>query len=523
MSALIVAVVLGCAVLAGGIVQKYARVPGPWVWVVIGAALSFVSVLHDVALPPSIVLYIFLPALLYWESLNSSFQLFRKDARSIALLSVGLVATTAAAVAGLGLIAGLALPVALVLGAILSPTDATALGAIDVRMPKRVATILRGESLLNDGTALALYTVAVAAVTAGGGIQPLSISLSFVYAVAVGVASGLLVGLLLYWLRRLAGKPALDDTISILSPFALYLPAQVLGASGVVAVVAGGLLIARLTPRVLTARSRNETYSFWRAATYVINGILFVLIGLQARAVVKVFVGDGWSAVLILAGASAVAVFVVRLLWVLIQAPAIRVLDRRPTQRARRVAWRTRLILAWGGFRGAVSLAAALSLPVETASGHPFPGREVIIAVTFVVIVVTLFAQGATLPIVIRESRARPDESERDEQRLALTDPLRVALENVDDDARDAHIPDEIREVVRAALTHDLERAEDPSAEADQRAMDKRRLMLRAVQRRRRELLRLRNKQQIDDSVMLEAQQALDYEELHLRQGDETN
>lgn len=521
MSELVVAVVLGFAVLLGGIAQKYARVPAPWIWVVAGAGLGFVPAMQNVTLPPDIVLFIFLPALLYWESLNSSLQLIRYDARSIGLLSVGLVAATAATVAGLGFLAGLTVPVALVLGAILSPTDATALSALKVAMPRRIAGILRGESLLNDGTALALSSVAVAAVVAGGAVQPLDISLRFLYAVTVGVVTGVVVGLLLYWVRRFAGRPALDDTISLLSPFALYLPAEILGASGVVAVVSGGLLLARLTPRVVSARSRNESYSFWRATTYVINGLLFVLIGLQARVAFASFVSDGWATLVLLASASAVAVFVVRLVWVLLQAPIIRLLDRRPTQRARRENWHNRLILGWGGFRGAVSLAAALSLPTETASGAPFPGREVIIAVTFVVIVVTLFAQGATLPIVVRAAHVRPDAREQDERSLARAEPLRTALQNLDTDAHELGSGEETVELVRASLAHELRQAEESSEEAGRSAADKRRLMLRALRRRRHELLRLRDVRQIDDTVMLRAQQDLDYEELHLRQVDD--
>jgi CPA1 family monovalent cation:H+ antiporter len=513
------AVVLGVAVLAGGLAQRWARIPAPWVWVIVGAGLSFVPTLHDVSLPPDVVLFIFLPALLYWESLNTSLQLIRYDARVVALLSVGLVVATAAAVAGLGYLLGLALPVAIVLGAILSPTDATAVAAMAPRLPRRLASILRGESLVNDAGALALYTVAVAGVVAGHEIRPLEISLRFVYALVVGVATGLLVGFLLYLLRRIAGRPALDDVISILSPFVLFLPAALLEASGVVAVVAGGLLLARLNPRVVSAASRTEGYGFWRASTQAINGALFVLIGLQARSALATFLGDGWASVLTLAAAAAVAVFGIRLLWNVLMAPTIRLLDRRPSQRTRRASFRARMVIAWGGFRGAVSLAAALALPLETASGAPFPGREAIIAVTFVVIVLTLFLQGATMPLVVRAARMAPDPAERDERRIALTEPLERALEGLDDDAREAEADDAVREYVRGTLSHELEHARRPHPDADAHAEAKRELMLRALRRRRRELIRLRNERRIDDGVMLDAQAALDYEELRLSDG----
>lgn len=516
MQGLEIAVVLGLAVLAGGLAERWARIPAPWVWVAVGAGLGFVPALHDVSLPPDVVLYIFLPALLYWESLGTSLQLLRYDARVIALLSVGLVAATAAAVTGLGALLGLAAPVALVLGAILSPTDATAVAAMAPRLPRRVAAILRGESLVNDGSALALYTVAVAAVVTGTGVQPLDLSLRFAWAVVIGAGSGLAVAWLISLLRRLARRAVLDDMISILTPFALFLPAVLLEASGVVAVVAGGLLLGRLTPRIVPARSRNEGFSFWRAATTVINGALFVLIGLQARSVLATFTGDGWAAVLVLAGACAIAVFGIRVLWNTLSAPVIRLLDRRPSQRARRAGFRARMVIAWGGFRGAVSLAAALSLPLTTADGAPFPGREAVVAVTFVVIVVTLFAQGATMPLVARAARLGPDDSEADERRIAATEPVRVALEHLDDDAAEARADEQAADFVRRSLEHELEHAEAADRGGDAHAVGKRRLQLRVLARRRRELIRLRDERRIDDRVMLDAQEALDYDELRL-------
>jgi monovalent cation/hydrogen antiporter len=519
MEGLEIAVMLGLAVLAGGLAQRWLRIPGPWAWVVIGAGLSFVPSLHDVSLPPDVVLFIFLPALLYWESLTTSAQLIRSYARVITLLSVGLVAATAAAVTGIGALLGLTVPVALVLGAILSPTDATAVAAMAPRLPRRTAAILRGESLVNDAGALALYTVAVAAVVAGREAQPLEISVRFVYALVVGVAGGLLVAWLISLLRRIAKRPALDDMISILSPFALFLPAELVHASGVVSVVAGGLLLARITPRIVPARSRNEGYSFWRASTQVINGTLFVLIGLQARTALATFLGDGWATVLVLASAAAVAVFGIRVLWNIVMAPVIRLLDRRPSQRARRAPLRARMVIAWGGFRGAVSLAAALALPLETGAGHPFPGREIVIAVTFVVIVLTLFVQGATMPLVVRAARFGPDEGEPGERQLARTAPLEAALAHVDEDAATAKADDTAREYVRTTLQHELDHASRPVSTEDDHAEGKRRLQLLALQRRRREVIRLRNERRIDDGVMLDAQASLDYEELRLSEG----
>ncbi|MFH8249214.1 Na+/H+ antiporter [Microbacterium sp. B2969] len=517
-----IAVILGLAVLAGGLAGRYLRFPAPWAWLVIGAALSLLPGLHEVSLPPEVVLFLFLPALLYWEALNTSLQLFRYDLRVILLLSVGLVFATAAVVTGLGQLFGLGVAVALVLGAVLSPTDATAVAAMAPPLPRRIDTMLKGESLVNDGSALALYSVAIAAVVAGRDVTIGEISLRFLLAVGVGIAAGLGVGYLLYLLRRLAQHPSLAGTISVISPFVLYLPAEVLHGSGVVAVVTGGLLLGRLMPRTVSAQSRVQGFDFWRVATYVINGALFVLIGLQARSVFETFADDGWQQVLLLSVLCAVTVFAVRLIWVLLMAPVIRLLDRRPSQRARRVPLRTRLVLVWGGFRGAVSLAAALAVPFVTDANEDFPGRETIIAVTFAVIVFILLGQGATMPLIVRAARIPPEHEDRDEHRLAEVEAIEHALAHLDHDADD--VPDDTRAEVRDRLERDLGRARlSVSSPDDEEETDAalRRLLLRTVSRKREAVTRLRRERRIDDAVFLDVQREIDHEELRLREPED--
>lgn len=519
-----IAVILGLAVLAGGLAGRYLHFPAPWAWLVIGAGLSFLPGLHEVTLPPEVVLYLFLPALLYWEALNTSLQLFRYDLRVILLLSVGLVFATALAVMGLGQLFGLSLTVALVLGAILSPTDATAVAAMAPPLPRRIDTMLRGESLVNDGSALALYSVAVAAVVASREVTVGEISLRFLIAVLVGVAAGVVVGYLLYLLRRVAQHPTLAGTISVISPFVLYLPAEMLHGSGVVAVVVGGLLLGRLMPRTVSAQSRVQGFDFWRVATYVINGALFVLIGLQARTVFETFAHGGWERAVLLGVVCAVTVFAVRLVWVLLMAPVIRLLDRRPSQRARRVPLRTRLVIVWGGFRGAVSLAAALALPLLTDEDSDFPGRETIIAVTFIVIVLILVGQGATMPLIVRGAHIPAEHDDRDERRLAEMAAIEEALTHLDRDAEVSEAPESTRREVRERLQHDLDRARHSLEAADgedETDASIRRLLLRTVVRKREAVTRLRAEHRIDDGVFLDVQREIDHEELRLRRPEQ--
>ena len=519
MAGLEIAVILGFAVLAGGLAGRYLRMPAPWAWLIIGTGLSFLPGLHEVSLPPDVVLFLFLPALLYWEALNTSLQLFRYDLRVILLLSVGLVFATAAAITGIGSLLGLAVPVALVLGAVLSPTDATAVSAMAPRLPRRIDTMLRGESLVNDGSALALYSVAVAAVVAGRDPSIGEISLRFLWSVIGGILAGLVAGYLLYLLRRIAQQPSLAGTISVLSPFALYLPAEMIHGSGVVAVVTGGLLLGRLMPRTVSAQSRTLGFDFWRVATYVINGTLFVLIGLQARSVVELFSEDGWLSVLLIGVICAATIFAVRLGWVALMAPVIRLIDRRPSQRERRVPFRTRLVLVWGGFRGAISLAAALAVPLVTASGEPFPGRDVLIAATFIVIVILLLGQGATMNLVIRAARIPPERDDVDERRFAAVEAIQTALEHLDADAADEHAPDDATTEVRGRLEQDLSHARDAIEREVSEAEDDviRRLLLRTVARKREAVERLRRERRIDDGVFLDVQREIDHEELRLR------
>ncbi|SDZ31866.1 Na+/H+ antiporter [Herbiconiux ginsengi] len=514
MEGLEVAVVLGLTVLAGGLANRYLRVPAPWAWLAVGIIVSFVPGVPEVALPPDIVLYIFLPALLYWESLNISVHGFRFDLRVISLLSIGLVFVTAAAVAGIGTLMGLAFPVALVLGAVLSPTDATAVSAMAPRLPRRIDTMLRGESLVNDASALALYSVAVAAVVAGRDPSIGEISLSFVWAVVIGVALGLAAGYALYLLRRIARTPSLAATVSVITPFVLYLPAEMAHGSGVVAVVAGGLLLSLLLPRVVSANARTLSFDFWRVASYVINGALFVLIGLQAHSVVETYATDGWLSVLLLTLAVTVAIFAVRFLWVVAMAPAIRLLDRRPSQRDRRVPFRIRAILIGGGFRGAVSLAAALSVPALIADGMGFPDRQLLVAVTFGVIVLLLVGQGAAMPLILKRAHLPHDDGSSEEYRLAVTTMAHEALDHLDADAAAAGASPEAQRIVRERIDETLAKAGDlTDREADAAV---RALLLTAISRKRHAIEQLRASGRIDDLVFLRVQGDLDHEELRL-------
>ncbi|HEX2073066.1 MAG TPA: Na+/H+ antiporter [Geodermatophilus sp.] len=527
MRGLEVVVVVGVLVLLGGVLGPRLHLPAPLVQLVLGVAVGFVPGLGEVEMPPDVVLFLFLPALLYWEALNTSLREIRANLRVISLLAVGLVVATTATVAVVAHALGLSWPMAFVLGAVLAPTDATAVAAVVGRLPRRFATTLRAESLINDGTALVLYGVAVGVAVGELQIGPGGVALRLVASYAGGIAVGLAVAVLVVQIRRRLHDVRLESALSVLTPFVAYLPAEALHVSGVVAVVVAGLTLAQLTPRVMSARTRVQARAFWRVTTFLLNGALFVLVGMQLHVVV-----EGRPAGELVSGTGvallvALVVIGTRLLWTNATPYLIRAVDRRPAQRLRRVGFRQRQPLAWAGFRGAVSLAAALAIPRVDAEGVPLTGRDLVLLVTFGVIAVTLVVQGLTLPAVVRWGRLPEDPGEVSEHRLAEHTATRAAIEALDVRAAELGVPEEVAERVRAQIDDRLRELElrrlvsgGGGEDGDRSALDavaaERRLRLALLTDKRRAVESLRQAHTIDDLVLLRIQAQLDAEEVRL-------
>ncbi len=506
------AVLLGVLLLAGGLLAVRLKVPAPLVLLVLGVAVGFVPAFGDVELPPDIVLLLFLPALLYWESINTSAREIRRNIRVILLSAIPLVLVTVAAVAVLGLGAGLPLAVAITLGAIVGPTDATAVGAVAGPLPRRTSITLRAESLINDGTALTVYAVAIAAVESGRPLDPGAGSLRFLAAYAGGILIGVAIAFLVRAVRRVVrGNPLLENTVSLLTPFAAYLPAEQLEVSGVLAVVTAGLVLSRFAPRLVSAQTRTQVTGFWTITTWVLNGSLFLLVGFQAHAALE-GLGGSPLRVLGLALSTTLAVIGVRVLWVATMPYVIRALDRRPVQRTLRVPIRQRTVSMWAGFRGAVSLAAALALPPE------FPFRNELVAVTLVVILVTLLVQGLTLPAVVRWARLPADPTEADEERRASRAAVEAGIQIIPEAAERLGTSNDIRDrVLQEARDHLDELDASPTEQVGTWSLGEEGRLRRAVIDAKREaVVRLRDAGEIDDTVLRRFQQRLDVEELRL-------
>jgi Na+/H+ antiporter len=515
MDGLVVATAIGVALFLGGAIAWRTRLPAPLVLLAIGVVLGSIPALSSVSLPHDVVLFLFLPALLYWEAINTSVREVRRNLRVILLSAIPLVLVTAAAVAGIGHLAALAWPVAIALGAIVAPTDATAVGPVTNRFPRRFRTTLRAESLINDGTALTVYAIAVTAIERDSDIDLGGGALLFVGAYLGGIVVGVAAAFIARGARRLVrGQTLLENTVSVLTPFVAYLLAEVVHGSGVVAVVACGLILTHSTPRIISARTRTQARGFWQLTSSMLNGALFLLIGLQTHRVIEDLGTDPWP-VLGLGVVVAIAVMAVRLIWVNTTPYLIRAIDRRPVQRTLRVPARQRLASGWAGFRGAVSLAAALALPPSGRNGVPEYPRVELIAITLVVIVVTLVVQGLTLPAVVRFARLPADPTELDEERLAEQTMSDAGSAHLDGIAERLGTPEDIVARVR----HQYEEAHATRADgtgpawADGSEGELRRAL---IAKKREAVIRLRDAGRIDDTILLRMQDRLDIEELRL-------
>ena len=464
-------------------------------------------------LDPEFVLLEMLPVILYWEGFTTSVHHAWRYRRAILLTAVPLVIITAAAVA-VAVVAhalGLSWAAAWILGAVLAPTDASAMAAYGKALPLRLMTILRGESLINDGTALVLLAIAISAAE-GTEIGVASVAGHLAWSYAGGVLVGAGVALAGLRVVRRVPDPLVLGAVSVAEPFAAAAVAESFHASGVVAVVVCALGISRPARRSVTFHGRLQVHAFWETTSWLVNGSLFVLIGLQARSVLESSV-DGAAQIteFLWQGLLLVGVLVgVRAVWLFLSAWSGRLVDRRPSQRELRIPWKLRVVASWAGIRGGVSLAAALSVPLAV-QGESFPYRDDILVLTFVVVGITLLVQGATLPIVIRWANLDGTE---DEDGAALGQALGRLASETDAYLQKAAEQKHFAEPVLAALRR--ETRPDPEEAAD---------LVRArrevLQLKRRLLAAMVDRGELEDTQMWQVQERLDLDEALLA-ADET-
>lgn len=392
-------------VVALSALSQRSKIPGPALMVVAGLLIGLIPGLPHVELKPGLVFLVFLPPILYFAAWNTWLADFKRHLAPISLLAFGLVlaTTVAVAVVARAVIPGMPWWAAFLLGAIVSPPDAAAATAVCHRLgvTRRIVTVLEGESLVNDASGLVLFRMAVAALATGQFSLALSLRDLLVAAVG-GAAIGLAVGLVVGQLHKRIKDPVVTTALSLLAPYLAYLPAELAHTSGVLATVGAGLYVSWKSPRLFTAPARLAAVNVWELHVLLLNGLVFVLIGLQLEGVVRASSDYGTSELAWYGAAVCGAVILARIAWVFPMAYFPRLALPALYRHSPMPGWRPLTVVAWTGMRGIVSLAAAMSIPLTTASGAPFPFRDLIILLTFVVIFATLVGQSLTLPALIR-------------------------------------------------------------------------------------------------------------------------
>jgi CPA1 family monovalent cation:H+ antiporter len=506
-------------------IARWLSVPYPIPLVLGGLVLGLLPGIPEIELEPDLVLVIFLPPLLYAAAFFSDLRALRSDLRAISVASIGLVLLTTGTVAVIAHEAiGLSWPLAFALGAIVSPTDPVAATAImrQLGAPRRLVNFIEGESLVNDATALVAYRVAVAAVV-GGSFSALDAGLEFLGAAAGGIAIGLVVGFVVAEIRRRLDDAPTEITISLLTAYAAFVPADALGLSGVLAAVTAGIYLGWMAPELITPQTRLQSTAVWEILVFLLNATLFILIGLQLPVIIEGLDAYTMGEVLGYAALVCATVIGTRFAFSFTMPYVIRALDRRPSQRERRIGARPRIVSAWAGMRGAVSLAAALALPLETDAGVPIPERDLILFITFALILVTVVGQGLTLPYLLRALGVREDGAEEEaEEMRARYAASRAALERLDELAIEDWTLDDTIDRVRGLYEFRQRRVkvragkiEDEDGIQD-RSLAYQRLMHELYVVQRRAIVQLRNSGEISNDVMHRIEREFDLEESRL-------
>lgn len=402
------------------------KIPLPVLLVFAGLVIGFVPQLPDLALDPDVVFVIMLPPLLYDAAAKTSWHDFRTSIRPISALAITLVffTTVAVAVTAHYMIPGFSWPLAFVLGAVVSPPDAVAASGIikGLGLNKKVVTIIEGESLVNDASALIAYRYAVLAVTTGSFVL-WKAGLQFLLVAGVGIAIGVVTGYLFVWAhKKIENNPLVETSLTLLAPFVSYLAAEQYHMSGVLAVVSTGLLMAWRSPEIFSYQARMRTRVLWDTLIFLLHGFIFILIGLQLPSIIEDLGSYPLPTILGYGLVISLVTIIVRILWVFTGTSWQRILNRDKkatdaTKEENRATWKNVLVVAWTGTRGVISLAAALALPLLLQDGTAFPKRSSIIFLAFVVIFVTLVIQGLSLPLLIRLLKIKPQDNLQEEEK----------------------------------------------------------------------------------------------------------
>jgi Na+/H+ antiporter len=526
MSSVALLITLLAIVTALAALAERVRIASPIVLVLAGIAISLIPGLPSVVLRPDIVILVFLPPLIYSAAWNTSWADFKENFRPIMLLALGLVLFSTVGVAWVvhTFVPGFSWPLAFVMGATVSTTDPIAGTSIIKQMglPRRVVIILEAESLVNDATGLIVYRYAVAAVTTGQFVLIEAGEQFFVV-----VLGGILIGLALAWVVKSIHQltddtPVVETTLTFLTPFAGYLIAEEWHVSGVLAVLSAGLFLTLRSSEFLSRQAHLQTINVWNVVTFLLNSIVFVLMGLQLRRILLTTSGYSPSKLLIYGALVSLAVVLSRFVWVFVAGYLSRLVINRTTQSALLFNGKLNTVIGWTGMRGVLSLATALALPLTLRNGSPFPQRDLIIFFTYCVIFSTLVLQGLALPYLIRWLNITPDQRAKQEEINLRIQLASMAIEHLE---ANYSLSEDVSDEALALLKHKYEtridrlRLQQNGRRANANASEVRetmRIQLEIIRVERELATRLRREGQKDDEVLRTILYELDLEESRL-------
>ncbi len=526
----IILILLG-TVVALEVMSRRVALPSPFLLLPAGILFGFLPGFPHLTLDPSIVMVVFLPLLVYSGSALGSWVEFRKNLQPITLLSVGCVLFTTGfvAVAAHLLVPGFGWAAAFVLGAIVSPPDEVAAISIARRLgiPKAISAVLEGEGLVNDATALTIYRFAAVAVVTHA-FSPMTAAASFMLVVSGEILWGFFVGWAMLRIRRSLHDTSLEVSLSLLTPFIAYLPAELLGGTGVLATVTAGLYVSYMNSHLVSATTRLSAIPVWQIIEFVLDGLLFLVTGMQLERILEplsrtnphLLWGYGIGIGLLVIG--------VRILWVFSVSRVQKGLCMSLRKGEPYPRWQRLFIVSWSGMRGAISLAAALSIPLMTSSGSPFPQRDLIIFLTFCVIVSTLLVQGLSLPWLIREfhidregrqERSAAGHQEIEARRQAAEASLTLLEERRKEGAYPEPLLDRLEDQYRDRNAQFRAHLDGDHDGAVQHGTHRFNMQTELIETERRVMLRLRRSGVIDDEILRRIEKDLDLQEMRLRQG----
>jgi len=510
------------------------KIAYPILLVLVGLPLGFVPFLKGIEIEPDLIFVIFLPPLLYEAAWNTSWKDFWKWRRVISSFAFPVVILTSCVVAYISssIIPGFTVAAGFLLGGIVSPPDAVSATAIlkNLKVPKRFVSIVEGESLLNDASSLVIFRFALAAIITGTFVFK-NAAVDFVLVITMGIAVGVAIGALFYAIHRwLPTSTNIDVVLTFLSPYAMYIIAEQFHFSGVLAVVSGGLFLSARRHEFLSHQSRLRGINVWESVAFVLNGFVFILIGLEFPVVIKNLGPEGFQSALKYSLIITAVLIITRFISTISATLITMFMGRYITVADKNPGWKAPLVLGWTGMRGVVSLAAALSIPIALKTGEAFPNRDMILFITFTVILVTLVLQGSTLPALIKWiDLPDPDLTISLEQQRQLVRKKisQLSLKILDEEFSD-HLTHNnmvkslhLKYSTNFELLKDWENPDNEAKTADFYAAY-REVLSRLLEQQRSLLLTLNKKENVNDDIVKQQLELLDLEEEKLRQHFET-